>query len=83
MLTAIPPGLEHVMNINPEILGGEPCFNGTRVPLETVVDNLAGGHSIQEIIENYPSLTQEHIHAVLRWELGLVHQAVAVSARAS
>lgn len=68
MLTEIPVGLEHAMNIDPEILGGEPCFNGTRVPLETVVDNLAGGHSVEEILENYPSFTREHIQAVLRWQ---------------
>ncbi len=72
MLTTIPAGLEHIMNIDPEILGGEPCFNGTRVPLETVVDNLAGGHSVEEILENYPSLELEHIQAVLRWQLDLV-----------
>jgi uncharacterized protein (DUF433 family) len=63
------------MNIDPEILGGEPCFNGTRVPLDTVVDNLAAGHSVEEILASYPSLSEEHIQAVLRWQLALVHQA--------
>ncbi len=53
------------MNIDPEILGGEPCFNGTRVPLETVVDNLAAGITIERILRNYPSITQQHIDAVL------------------
>ena len=62
------------MSVDPEVLGGEPCFTGTRVPLETVVDNLAGGHSVEEILENYPSLTSRHIHAVLQWQLELVHQ---------
>ena len=66
MLTSIPPGLEHVMNVNPKILGGEQRFNGTRVPFETIVDNLAGGHSVQEILEDYPSLTEEHIQAVFK-----------------
>ena len=83
MLTNIPLGLEHIMNIDPEILGGEPCFNGTRVPLETVVDNLAGGHSVQEILENYPSLTHEHLQAVLHWQLDLVHKATGITSRAS
>jgi uncharacterized protein (DUF433 family) len=69
MLIAIPTGLEHVMSIDPEVLGGEPCFNGTRVPLETVVDNLAAGYSGEEILDNYPSLTREHIEAVLQWQL--------------
>ena len=83
MLTSIPPGLEHIMNIDPEILGGEPCFNGTRVPLETVVDNLAGGHSIERILRNYPSLTREHIDAVLRWEQGLAYRAAGAESRVS
>jgi uncharacterized protein (DUF433 family) len=83
MLTSIPPGLEHVMTVDPEILGGEPCFTGTRVPLETVVDNLAAGHSVQEILDNYPSLTLDHIHAVLQWQRGLVSKAVGGIARAS
>lgn len=66
------------MNIDPEILGGEPCFNGTRVPLETVIDNLAAGITIERILRNYPSLTQEHIDAVLQWELDLAYRAAGV-----
>jgi len=80
MLTSVPAGLEHVMNTDPEILGGEPCFNGTRVPLETVVDNLAGGHSVEEILANYPSLTREHVQAVLQWQLTLVRKATTPKA---
>jgi uncharacterized protein (DUF433 family) len=83
MLTAIPPGLEGVMNINPEILGGEPCFNGTRIPLEVVVDNLAAGISIDRILRNYPSLTAEHVDAVLQWELALARQAAGIEPIAS
>jgi uncharacterized protein (DUF433 family) len=83
MLTSIPPGLEHIMNIDPEILGGEPCFNGTRVPLETVVDNLGAGYSADEILEDYPSLTEEHIHGVLQWELRLARKAAGIDLKAA
>ena len=82
MLTTIPAGLERVMNIDPEVLGGEPCFNGTRVPLETVLDNLAGGHSVDRILSNFPSLTLEHIHTVLRWEASLARHAAGLEMRA-
>jgi uncharacterized protein (DUF433 family) len=78
MLTTIPKGLEHIMSINPEILGGEPCFNGTRVPLETVIDNIAAGITIERILRNYPSLTPEHVDAVLQWELELAYSAAGV-----
>ena len=72
-----------MMNIDPEILGGEPCFNGTRVPLETVIDNLAAGITIERILRNYPSLTQEHIDAVLQWELDLAYRAAGVESHAA
>ena len=64
----IPAGLKHIMSIDPEVLNGEPRFNGTRVPLETVLDNLAEGISVERILNNYPSLTTEHLEAVLKWE---------------
>jgi uncharacterized protein (DUF433 family) len=68
---------------DPEIVGGEPCFTGTRVPLETVVDNLAGGHSVERILKNFPTLRPEHIEAVLRWERELAREAVGLDAKAS
>ena len=75
-MRGIPPGLEDVMNIDPEILGGEPCFNSTRVPLDTVMDNLATGRSVDQILYSYPSLERYHVEAVLRWERDLARKAV-------
>lgn len=83
MLKNLPPALDRLVSIDPDIVGGEPCFTGTRVPLETVVDNLAGGHSIQEILENYRTLRREHVEAVLRWEGDLARQVVGAVIRAS
>ncbi len=80
---SIPPSLRHLVTSDPEVVGGEPCFTGTRVPLETVVDNLAGGHSVKEILENYRALRPEHIEAVLLWERDLARQAVGFEVRAS
>jgi uncharacterized protein (DUF433 family) len=78
MARIIPKGLEHVMSIDPEILGGEPCFNGTRVPLETVVENLGAGISIERILQNFPSLNRAHVDAVLRWERDLAVAAAGI-----
>lgn len=79
----IPPSLQHLVISDPEVVGGEPCFEGTRVPLETVVDNLAGGHGVDRILKNYPTLRLEHIEAVLKWERDLARQAVGLETRAS
>lgn len=61
----IPSSLERVLTVDPNVVGGEPCFTGTRVPLETVVDNLAAGVSVERILRNYRSLRPEHAEAVL------------------
>ena len=79
----IPKSLQHLVTIDPETVGGEPCFTGTRIPLETVVDNLAGGHTVQQILDNYRALRREHIEAVLQWERELAREAVGLVRRAS
>lgn len=42
-----------------EILGGTPVFTGTRVPVAVLFENLAGGLSLDEILESYPTLKRE------------------------
>ena len=79
----VPVGLERIVASDPATVGGEPCFIGTRVPLETVVDNLAAGHSVREILENYPALRSEHVEAVLHWEGDLARKAAGLATHAS
>lgn len=44
---------------DPEILGGTPVFAGTRVPVAVLFENLAGGLSLDEILDSYPTLKRE------------------------
>jgi uncharacterized protein (DUF433 family) len=50
---------------DPGICGGEPVVRSTRVPVRTVLASLAEGASIQEILEDFPSLTEEGVRAVI------------------
>ena len=52
---------------NPEILGGKPVIEGTRLSVEHVLELLATGMSNQEIIADYPDLSEESIRAVLAY----------------
>ena len=52
---------------NPEILGGKPIVEGTRLSVEHILGLLASGMSNQEIIADYPDLTEESIRAVLSY----------------
>ena len=48
-----------------ERLGGTPVFGGTRVPVQTLLDYLEGGDSLDDFLMDFPSVTREHAIAVL------------------
>jgi uncharacterized protein (DUF433 family) len=50
---------------DPEILGGEPVFAGTRVPVKSLFDHLEAGDSIEEFLEGFPSVKREQVIALL------------------
>lgn len=55
------------ISVHPRILGGKPVIEGTRISVELILDLLASGVSEEEIIEDYPHLSREDIHACLRY----------------
>ncbi len=50
---------------DPRILGGTPCFRGTRVPVDSLIDYLEAGDTLNEFLENFPSVTREAAIAAL------------------
>jgi uncharacterized protein (DUF433 family) len=48
--------LEEVVWVDPDRLSGAPCFRGTRVPVQMLIDHLAAGFSMDEFLETVPSL---------------------------
>ncbi len=56
---------QSVVSRNPEIMGGTPVFRGTRVPIQTLLDYLEAGDSIDEFLEGFPSVMREQVIAFL------------------
>jgi uncharacterized protein (DUF433 family) len=54
-----------VITIEPGKRGGKPCIRGTRIAVMDVLDFLAGGMSIAEILADFPELTEEALRACL------------------
>lgn len=54
-----------VVKIDPEIMHGEPCFAGTRVPIQHLIDYLAGGDSIEEFLNEFPTVSREQVISFL------------------
>ena len=64
--------------IEPDIHHGDACIKGTRIPVTTIVGSLADGMSHQEIIENYPQLTEADIQAALAYAAEVMRQEVVL-----
>lgn len=50
---------EDVISINPEVLSGTPCFSGTRVPVQNLLDYLEDGDTIDAFLLDFPSVKRE------------------------
>jgi len=55
------------INIDPEIMSGTPVFEGTRVPVDALLNNLSAGVSLDEFLENFPTVSREQALAVLKF----------------
>jgi uncharacterized protein (DUF433 family) len=51
--------MTHAITKDPNILGGEPVFRGTRVPFKVLIEYLEGGDTLDQFLEQYPSVSRE------------------------
>lgn len=54
-----------IVKVDKEIMGGTPCFSGTRVPIDTLFDYLAGGYSIDYFVYQFPTVKKEQAVGLL------------------
>ena len=55
-----------VISRDPNVMGGTPVFRGTRVPVQTLLDYLEGGETIDEFLDGFPSVTRKQVVAFLK-----------------
>jgi len=68
---------DQVVHNDPEILGGTPVFVGTRVPLRNLIDYLEGGQSLDEFLDDFPSVSRDQAVAALE----AAHEVLTARAR--
>jgi uncharacterized protein (DUF433 family) len=57
--------LADVVSVDPERLSGTPCFKGTRVPIQALIDHIEGNSTLEDFLEGFPSVTREQaIHFI-------------------
>ena len=65
-----------LITVSPDWLGGEPCFTGKRVAVKALFDYLKAGHTLEEFLDDFPSVSRAHAIAVIE----AANNAVAVAA---
>ena len=66
-----------IVHSDPEILGGTPVFVGTRVPLRNLIDYFERGHSLDEFLDAFPTVSRHQAVAALE----AAHEALTARAR--
>ena len=62
-----------LISIDPEMMMGKPCMAGTRLTVELILEHLALGYSIEELMDRYPRLTREGVYAALAFATDRIH----------
>jgi uncharacterized protein (DUF433 family) len=63
---------------DPDILGGKPVIRGTRISVEFILELYASGASKDEILHNYPHLSEEDIHAALSYAIRFLKNEIVL-----
>lgn len=68
--------------IDPAVCNGRPVVRGTRITVQTVMDFLAAGDSVDDVLEAYPSLNREQVLACIEWASRLMANHFQIAALA-
>ena len=55
------------IDVHPDLCNGRPVIAGTRIPVQTIMEFLGAGDSIDEVLEAYPSLKKEDVYACIQF----------------
>jgi uncharacterized protein (DUF433 family) len=69
------------ISIDPEICHGKPCIRGHRIWVSLVMDLLADGMTIDEVLEQYPQLHMDDIRACIAYAVEMTRERVVVTGR--
>lgn len=65
--------IRDLISIDQETLGGQTVFKGTRVPVESLFDHLEAGISLDQFLEDFPTVTRDQAVALLDWASRLLN----------
>jgi len=67
---------EGIVSRDPEVLNGDLAFSGTRAPVKNLVDYLAAGDDLEEVLDNFPGVSRDQAEGYLRMSLRASEESV-------
>ena len=64
------------ITVDPQVCHGKACIKGTRIMVSVVLDNLADGQTVEQIVANYPALTPEAVRAAVAYAAELSRERI-------
>jgi uncharacterized protein (DUF433 family) len=64
--------------VDPKICGGKPTIKGTRIMVKNILGMVAGGYTVDRILQEYPELTREGISAALKYASDVIDEEKVV-----
>ena len=72
--------MERRIVVNPKVMGGKPVIKGTRIPVYFILELIANGWTIDDILREYPHLTRDDVLAAVKYAARVLRDEVVVIA---
>lgn len=69
--------LQNAVRVDPEVMHGTPCFAGTRVPVQTLIDFFETGQGVNDFLAVYPYISREQVFAFLDFSKELTFEQLS------
>ena len=71
--------MEQYIVVDPAICSGKPVLKGTRIMVKNIIGMLAGGYTVDQILQAYPELTQEMVQAALEYAAAVIDEEQVIA----
>jgi uncharacterized protein (DUF433 family) len=65
--------------VDPGICSGKPAIRGTRIMVKNILGTVAGGYSVDQVVESYPELTREMVQAALEYAAAVIDEEQVIA----
>lgn len=71
--------MENRITVDPNICSGKPCIRGTRIMVTNILGMLAGGYTVERVLQAYPELVQQDISAALEYASRVIDEEKVIT----